>query len=197
MKLQASKRFLLCLSGALVAFAGVSHLMDSASHAESSGSARAIELRLVKVKGKAVFNQTDRDRCDFDGVLTDVPAGFRPEGTVLDFHIGGAWVAVTLDERGRNVPELDQGGQNKFKLKFNFKKEFPGGDLNFRLKSKGTWQQDWVDEGITSDRSAKKEQITMTADMRVNTEPRVFTSFNPLLTSKPNKVAKFAIKLPR
>jgi hypothetical protein len=172
---------------------GLGYQRWASCQAEGRSQARAITFRLVKVRGKAVYGQEGRDRCDFTGWLENVPAGFDPEGTVLDFHIGGAWIQVTLDSRGRNEADLDAGGAHKFRLAWNFEKDFPGGELYFTLRSGGTWQDSWTDEGITPDREAHQEEIEMAADLQVGSEPRSSITFFPELTSKPERAGTFIL----
>ncbi len=109
-----------------------------------------------------------RPTCSISGMLSTIRAGFNPLGMVVKIDVGGATRNFTLDAKGR-AKATDGSIGLKLKLvtsKTTKKKEFFSGSVPFKAKiSKGSWMDEWADEGVDPATSAKKKPIPMTVDI--------------------------------
>jgi hypothetical protein len=127
-------------------------------------------LKVQKVAGKMAFGISNKDGLSASGILSTLPAGFNPDGQVVQFNLGGASQVFTLDAKGRA-----KTAQGSFQLKLKFVKnkttkvkEFLGGDVPFKVKlAKGTWSDDWADEGANPAADAKDVPLTMKLDLSI------------------------------
>jgi uncharacterized protein (TIGR03790 family) len=157
-------------------------------------STKAFELRVSKIAGTANFMHADRDGCSISGIIPTLPAGFDPAGVTVRLDIGGARVDFTLDARGKahNV-----NGTLALNLKpakrdrATRKLVFQGGDVAFKAKlSKGTWSDDWADEGI--DPNATMSNTPMTLKVNFNIGGKVYVAVaHCSYMSKPAKSGVF------
>jgi len=119
---------------------------------------------VVKMKGSMKFGQENKDGCGISGILPGLPAGFSTDQQAIAINVGGAIATFTLDAKGR---AKNANGSFTLKLKTvrnkaTKAKEFLGGDAPFSLKlSKGTWSDDWTDEGANPAAAATKAPLTI------------------------------------
>lgn len=139
-------------------------------------SANKLPFELLKFGGSAKFNATGKDSCSISGMLSAISAGFNPLGVVVKIDVGGATRNFTLDAKGR-AKATDGSFGLKLKLvtnKTTKKKEFLGGSVPFKAKiSKGSWMDEWADEGVDPASSAAKKPIPMVVDITLG--GRVYT----------------------
>jgi glucose/arabinose dehydrogenase len=119
--------------------------------AGTSGGA-TLSLTVNKLRGKLSFKNTDRDQVSVSGTLGTLPAGHNPSGKIVSVNVGGAAEAFTLNDKGRG-----KTGVSTFSLSLKPKRrnaqtgkpEFAGGIVAFKsILKKGTFSDDWTDEGI-------------------------------------------------
>ena len=159
----------------------------------SPGSMKKTPFTLLKLGGSVKFNASGKDSCSVSGTFDAMPAGFSPLGKKVIVDIGGATRMFTLDAKGR-AKTIDGAFGLKLKLVTNKTtkvKSFPGGAVPFKVKlSKGSWMDEWSDEGIDPAASASKTPMPMTVDITFG--GRVYTSTaNAVYSSKAGVGGKF------
>lgn len=150
-------------------------------------------MTLTKAAGSVKFNATGKDSCSASGVLPGLPVGFDPNGAVASVNIGGAVATFVLDGKGR---AKNDAGSFTLKLKRVRNKvtktsAFSGGDAPFTLKiSKGTWADDWSDEGVNAATDAKNAALPIVVDLAFG--GRVYTAVaDTLYSAKAEKSGHF------
>jgi len=130
-------------------------------------SGTVIAMTVSKLAGAMNFTTEGKDGCSISGVLPSLPAKIDLTGKTLTLNIGGATQVFLLDAKGRGKNE---SSSITLKLKPSTRNkttkvvEFLGGDVAFKGKlSKGTWSDDWADEGATGGADVKNQALTLTA----------------------------------
>ncbi|HYF48705.1 MAG TPA: PKD domain-containing protein [Planctomycetota bacterium] len=156
-------------------------------------SVKAQPLTVTKVLG-SVKATAGGDSCSISGTIQNLPKGFSTAGVVLELNVGGAVESFTLDSKGRG--KSAQGSISlslKPALRDKLTKQvvFQGGNVAFKAKiAKGTWSDDWSDEGINTGVDAAGQPMTMTVMIKLNNTPYV-TTVNATYTGKAGKGGKF------
>jgi hypothetical protein len=148
---------------------------------------------LLKMGGSVKFNAAGKDACSISGILPALKAGFNPQDVAVKIDIGGAIKSFALDAKGR-AKTTDGSFGLKLKLvknKATKKKEFLGGAVPFKIKiSKGSWMDEWSDEGVNPEQTAVKTPMPMVVDIafggRIYTHPA-----NVIYSSKAGVGGKF------
>ncbi|HYF48704.1 MAG TPA: PKD domain-containing protein, partial [Planctomycetota bacterium] len=116
-------------------------------------SVKAQPLTVTKVSG-SVKVTPGADSASVSGTILNLPKGYKTQGVVLELNVGGAVETFKLDSRGRG--KSAQGSISlslKPSLRDKLTKQlvFQGGNVAFKAKiAKGTWSDDWSDEGINT-----------------------------------------------
>jgi len=159
----------------------------------SPSSMKKTPMTLTKAAGSMKFDAASKDSCSANGILPALPVGFDPNGATASINIGGASATFVLDGKGR---AKNASGSFTLKLKrvrnkTTKKSEFPGGDAPFMLKlSKGTWSDDWRDEGVDPTADAKNAALPITVDLAFG--GRVYTATaDSLYSGKADKSGRF------
>lgn len=154
-------------------------------------------MNVVKVKGSMKFGQENKDGCGISGVLPGLPVGFSPENQTVAVDVGGAVATFTLDKKGRSKTA---NGSFLLKLKTvrnktTKLKEFLGGDAPFTIKlGKGTWSDDWADEGANPAADAK--QVLLTIKVGLTFGGKLYqTSIDTSYSAKAEKGGTFSMAM--
>jgi len=130
-----------------------------------------LPLQILKMSGAVKFTLAGKDTCGISGVILGLPIGFDPTGVPATVNVGGATAAFTLDGKGRAKTKTAslqiklKGKRNKLTKKI----DFLGGNAPFKAKiSKGSWADDWADEGISPDANGKST-ISMKTTLTLGT----------------------------
>jgi len=125
-------------------------------------------LLVTSLQGSAKFGITGKDAVRVSGVVSGLPAQFNPNGVAVILNTGGATDVFTLNAKGMAKSAT---GSFSIKLKLTTNKStktksFLGGDAPFKAKlGKGTWSDDWTDEGISSATDAKNAPMKMSVKL--------------------------------
>jgi len=121
-------------------------------------------LVVTKLQGAVKFGVEGKDSLRVYGAVTNVPAQFSAAGVNVLVDAGGATAAFTLDKKGVGRAE---SGTFAIKLKqtrdkVSKTKSFLGGDAPFKVKlAKGTWSDEWADEGLSGAADVKEAPMQM------------------------------------
>jgi len=160
----------------------------------SAKSLQKTPMYLTKVKGSARFDQENRDSVAVAGVIPNVPAGFSPKDAFVELDIGGVTHEFTLDSKGR-AKTADGSFQIRLKCKRNKiskQLEFLGGNVPFKaVVAKGSFADEWLDEGVDPAKDSKKQPLSLSVDMTFN--GRVYTaSISGYYSAKAGKAGVFS-----
>lgn len=156
-------------------------------------SALIAELQVDKLRLKALFAAAGKDSVMMKGVIPNLPAGFSPDGVVLELDFGGVIVSFTLDAKGRAKAA---NGMAKMKLKCKKnpetrQKEFIGGPVPLMVKLKGgTWAGLWEAQGFDPDVDAKNQTMAFGVGMTLYGR-RYQATANGAYTCKAQKCGTF------
>lgn len=121
-------------------------------------------LVVTSLFGSAKFGVDGKDALRVSGVVNGLPAEFKTEGITALLNAGGATSTFTLNAKGSAKSAF---GTFSIKLKQTRNKatktlSFLGGDAPFKAKlSKGTWSDDWADEGLSGTADLKNAALQM------------------------------------
>ncbi|HYG77223.1 MAG TPA: Calx-beta domain-containing protein [Planctomycetota bacterium] len=150
---------------------GVDTAVEVASGSDpfNAASVAAIPFTVSKIQMKFKFGVDGKDSIQLSGILPGLPSGLQVAGQALALNIGGASAIFTLDARGKS----NSGGASiALKLKGKRSKEtrafvFAGGDVAFKATlKKGTFSDDFSDEGVNPAASALKSALELVAEVR-------------------------------
>jgi len=135
----------------------------------NSGPLRPMTVK--SLSGAMKFGIEAKDSSRISGTITDLAANFNPDGAAVLLNIGGAVVPFTLNARGQGKSE-----QGSFTLKLKLTRDkatktkfFAGGGAPFSAKiAKGTWSDDWADEGINGSSDTKNVPTLLTVRITLN-----------------------------
>ena len=174
---------------------GVSDLNEvvDGTNPNNPGSVVKMPFDLLKMGGSVKFSVSGKDACSISGIIPAMNAGFNPQGAAVKIDIGGATKSFTLDAKGR-ARTTDGSFGLKLKLvtnKATKKKEFLGGAVPFKIKiSKGSWMDEWSDEGVNPAQSTVKTPMPMVVDIIFG--GRIYThTANMIYSSKATVGGKF------
>lgn len=126
-------------------------------------------LTVTKMQAGVNFKKAATDRFSLTGVIPGLPALYDPTAAVVTINAGGALVTFTLNSKGQGKSDY---GSFKLSLKPSKrnkdtrKNEFLGGDVTFSAKlNKGTWSDDWSDEGVDKAADAKDDPLKIRIDL--------------------------------
>jgi hypothetical protein len=158
-----------------------------------------ISFHLTKLQGKENFTTTGKDSCGLQGVLPQLPALLDPTSKQIDVNVGGVPASFVLSSKGASKTPVLGGAVTvgSISLKFKFVtnkttkvKQFLGGDVKFQMKVAGSFNKQWLPDGVDPKKSVTKTPITMVVDITFNNNVYTATVM-PLLTSKAGKSANF------
>jgi len=122
-----------------------------------------LPMSVTKLQASLNFKGGGKDSVALRGSVANLPALFETTGLSVVLDAGGALSTFTLDAKGRGK-STDGLFALKLKRKRNKatkKVEFAGGDGPFQAAlKKGTWSDDWADEGAQST-TTKNAPLTM------------------------------------
>jgi poly(3-hydroxybutyrate) depolymerase len=152
-----------------------------------------LPLIVTQLQGSMKFGVDGKDSCRISGIISGLPVEFGAEGKVAVLDAGGASASFTLDAKARAKTE-----QGTFAMKLKLLRDkatktryFPGGDVAFKAKlAKGTWSDDWADEGADPLADAKNAPMTMLVKLTLDGTLYGVTLEN-LYSAKAGKTGKF------
>jgi PKD repeat protein len=152
-----------------------------------------LPMTVTKLQGAMKFNAAGKDAVSVQGIIPELPALFTPLDVRASVNVGGALVEFVLDAKGR---AKNAGGSFMLKTKLvrnktTKAKEFLGGAAPFRIKlSKGTFSDDWEDEGADPDADANKAPMEIMVDLPFG--GRVYTAtVTTVYSAKAQKGGRF------
>jgi hypothetical protein len=161
------------------------------------GSSSAFTVSALK--GKVNFGKDGADGLSLKGVLPGLPALLNVDQRAFAVSVGGMNVTFTLDAKGRGKNE---NGNVSLKLKPSKRNkatkvlEFLGGDVAFQCRlSKGTWSDDWADEGVDPALDTKGTDVEFGIDVALGGKP-YDTTVTSLYKGKAEKGGSFSYKGP-
>jgi len=128
-------------------------------------------LLVTSLQGSVKFGVQGKDGVRVSGIVSGLPAQFKTDGVKVILNAGGATEIFTLNAKGAAKTAT---GTFVLKLKLTTDKatrtkSFLGGDAPFKAKlAKGTWADDWADEGITGTADAKNVPMQMLVKLTLN-----------------------------
>jgi len=150
-------------------------------------------MTVSKLSGSVKFNVDGADFVSVSGIFPTLPAGFNPLDFAVDVDVGGA-----RQKFARGIKGSATAANASFKLKLKYVKNSKtktralinvSVPFTFSLK-KGTWLDEWADEGADETVSAKNARMTLVVDIKLL--GRIFSANVPTLyTSKAGKSGKF------
>jgi len=150
-------------------------------------------LVVTTLQGSAKFGIDGKDALRVSGVVNGLPPEFKTEGLTALLNAGGAMGTFTLNAKGS---AKSAAGSFTIKLKQTRNKatktqSFLGGDAPFKAKlAKGTWSDDWADEGLTGTADLKNAPIQMVFKLTLGGQLYGVT-VNSTLTERAEKSATF------
>jgi len=138
----------------------------------NAASAPSVPFVVTKLKGKANFKLTGKDSASFSAVLPAQPAKLDPTDKTIIVDIDGARESIPLTVKGKGKTlnasvtlKLKPSKKNPLTKKV----EFLGGPVPIKVTlSKGSWVDDWLEDGIDPDQSATNGSVTFTVGVIFN-----------------------------
>jgi len=113
-------------------------------------------LGVLRLRGKLRFDVGEKDSVMIRGIIPAVADGFSPAGVVVELDVGGALQTFTLDAKGKGKDAATGSS-----VRVQVPSGFTGGDVKWNATlRRGTWSDDWADEGLVSE-TIKDKAATM------------------------------------
>jgi len=157
----------------------------------NSGPLRPMTVK--SLSGSMKFGIEGKDGSRLIGTITDLPAMFNPNGVAVLLNVGGATAPFTLNERGQARSE-----QGSFALKLKLTRDkatktkfFAGGSATFSAKlAKGTWSDDWADEGLNP--ASDTKNVPTNLNVRITLNGQMYgVTIQALSSTKAGKTGAF------
>ncbi|MCY3023977.1 MAG: PKD domain-containing protein [Planctomycetota bacterium] len=149
-------------------------------------------LIVTKLKGHALYGRSGKDWAHVTAILPGLPAGFDPTGKTLTVDVGGATATFVLSKTGKaNTKDGMARVQLSYAKRPNAKgRAFAGGPVRLWVHLRGTWSDDWVDDGIDMAQHVRKKPIVMPVKVKLDDKTYGGTP-NALLTTAEHMYASF------
>lgn len=160
----------------------------------------ASPMTIKALKGSVKFGKTASDSTSIQGVLPKLPANLDVSTKDIVINVGGAILTFTLDTKGKG--KSDQGNaalslKPSKRNKTTKKVDFLGGDVAFKIKmAKGTWSDDWTDEGILTTLETKGAPAPFVLNLTLGGKPFAAT-VTTTYKGKADKGGTFSFKAPK
>jgi len=164
----------------------------------AGGASTAMTIK--SLKGSVKFGKSDSDAVSIQGTLPKLPANLDVSAKDIVINVGGAALTFTLDAKGKGKSlqgnaalSLKPSKRNKTTKKI----DFLGGDVAFKIKmAKGTWSDDWTDEGILTSLETKAANIPFALTLTLGGKPFTAT-VTTVYKGKADKGGTFSFKAPK
>jgi len=164
----------------------------------AGGASTAMTIK--SLKGSVKFGKTDSDAVSIQGTLPKLPANLDVSAKDIVINVGGAVLTFTLDAKakgkslqGNAALTLKPSKRNKTTKKV----DFLGGDVAFKIKmAKGTWSDDWTDEGILTTLDTKATNVPFALTLTLGGKPYIAT-VTTVYKGKADKGGTFSFKAPK
>jgi len=160
----------------------------------------ASPMTIKSLKGSVKFGLTAKDSASILGTLPKLPANLDVSTKDVVINVGGAILTFTLDAKGKG--KSDQGNaalslKPSKRNKTTKKLDFLGGDVVFKIKmAKGTWSDDWADEGILTTLETKSTPVPFVINLTLGGKPFTAT-VTTTYKGKADKGGTFSFTAPK
>ncbi|HYF49857.1 MAG TPA: PKD domain-containing protein [Planctomycetota bacterium] len=120
---------------------------SASSEAAAQTSATAMEVSVKKFSAAINLAQPQKDALKLAGVISNVPADFKPEGCAVQIDVAGVQADYTLNSKAAG---RSKSGSLQLKFKATKKAPFKGGEVPFQLSiGRGSFSETWSDAGVS------------------------------------------------